>query len=201
MSEKTTYEIIIAEKLGHLTVPDMREAIWSRISDQLDMDMPDGDEPPKPDTPDTPRWISFTKRFGIFAAIVAAVAILLINQKQTPPGNNNKQVVPAVIQPAAIPGANAESPPPGNTYPQNNTAISPVTNDAPIVVGDSVMHIPVSISPVTRDTVSPKNNAPPNILQANVPVKQDTIPRKKSKGFKGITDDDYRISLKKDSLP
>jgi hypothetical protein len=201
MNQKTTYEITIAEKLGELTVPHLRDAIWSRISDQLDMDMPEGEEPPKPGTPGTPRWISFTNRFGILAVIAAALTILFTSQKQTT-SNTDKNNAPASIQPQATPVNSAESPPIENkiTTLRIESVVS-VPGNAPTVMNDSFINIPFTGNRVVVDTVPPEKAPPLSILQVTDPLKSDTIPKKKSKGFKGMSDDDYRISLKKDSVP
>ncbi len=201
MNQKTTYEITIAEKLGQLHVPDLREAIWSRIEDQLDMDMPGDDTPNDPPTsPKSSNWISITKRFGTFAAIVAIATIFFINQKQ-PSATNQQNNIPASIQNITPANDQTESPPGTSKKSDNKITNSNANESSPINMSDSVVNTTLITDPVViNDTTPPKNVAPP-ITRLADPVKQDTIPKKKSKGFKGITDDDYKISLKKDSVP
>lgn len=201
MNQKTTYEITIAEKLGQLSVPDMREAIWSRIERDLDIDMPGDDTPNDPPGSSGPsNWISITKRFGTFAAIVAIATIFFISQKQSTPKINTINE-PASIQHITPVNDQSKSPPGKNSNTQpNNNSNDITTGVSPINVSDSVINIPFVANPVIIDTTPPKVFAPP-ITRLADPVKQDTVPKKKPRGFKGITDDDYRISLKKDSVP
>lgn len=200
MNNRTTYEITIAEKLGQLQVPDLREAIWSRIEDQLDMDINGDDTPGDPPTaPKSSNWISITKRFGTLTAIVAIITIIFINQKQSTPSSNQNNS-PAPVQ-NNIPQNNsdAESPPGEkqiNPQPNNSITVDPSPNN----LSDSFINTPLISTPVITDTVPPQTVSPPVTKLAD-PVKQDTVPKKKPRGFKGITDDDYRISLKKDSVP
>jgi len=200
MNNRTTYEITIAEKLGQLSVPDLREAIWSRIEDQLDMDVNEDDSPDdSPTAPKSSNWISITKRFGTFAAIVAIVTIIFINQKQTSPSNQQNNSPVPVQNNFPQNNHNTESPP-GNrqikSQPNNSITMDPSPNN----LSDSFINTPLITLPVTADTIQPQKVSSP-ITKIAEPVKQDSIPKKKPKGFKGITDDDYRISLKKDSVP
>jgi hypothetical protein len=43
MTPKTTYELTITEKLQHLPLPDLEDAIWARVKNQLDHDLPTDD--------------------------------------------------------------------------------------------------------------------------------------------------------------
>ena len=43
MNNKQAYEITITSKLEALPLPDMEDAIWSRIEAQLDIDLPTDD--------------------------------------------------------------------------------------------------------------------------------------------------------------
>jgi hypothetical protein len=200
MNNRTTYEITIAEKLGQLQVPDLREAIWSRIEDQLDMDINGDDTPGDPPTSPKPfNWISITKRFGTFSAIVAIITIIFINQKQSTPATQQNNS-PAPVQ-NNIPqnNSNAESPPGEKQInPQSNNSIT--IDPSPNNLSDSFINTPLISTPVITDTIQPQIVSPP-VTRLAEPVKQDTVPKKKPRGFKGITDDDYRISLKKDSVP
>jgi hypothetical protein len=201
MNQKTTYEITIAEKLGQLSMPDMRDAIWSRIERQLDTDMPSDDTPTDPTGSSGPSsWISITKRFGTFAAIVAIATIFFISQKKSSPKTNPVNQ-PASIQ-NIIPANEQNESPPGkndNTRLYNSPNNIP-TGSSPINMSDSLINTPFAGDPFIIDTTPPKN-LPPPVTKLADPVKQDSVPKKKPRGFKGITDDDYRISLKKDSVP
>lgn len=200
MNNRSTYEITIAEKLGQLQVPDLREAIWSRIEDQLDMDINGDDTPGDPPTaPKSSNWISITKRFGTFSVIVAVITILFINQKQSTPSNQQNNSPAPVENNIPQNNSNAESPPVEKQInPQSNNSIT--IDQSPNNLSDSFINIPLISTPANTDTVQPQTVLPP-VTKLAEPVKQDTIPKKKPRGFKGITDDDYRISLKKDSVP
>lgn len=203
MNQKTTYEITIADKLGQLHAPDMREAIWSRIEAELDLDLPGDDNPSGPEQPKSPDWTSFTRRFGTFAVIVAVVTVFFINKQQDKPAINRDDSPAAIetIQPA--PGS-GESPPgepaAGTAGPRQEVNSSEAS---PTPVSDSFINIAADQPAIFNDTTTPAPlvSTPPEKQPVIIPpIKQDTVP-KKSKGFKGITDSDYRISLKKDSVP
>ncbi len=198
MNQRTTYELTIAEKLQQVSIPDMREAIWSRIEDQLDIDMPE-DDPNGPDSPDTWNWKIFTRKFGMFAAVVAVVTTVFLMNKKSTESSLPKTKTPETVSPQLSTPGTDKTKPPGQTVIHNN---SPLINNADtgisVVVNDSVFNDPVvNLPPPVIDT-TPKTVIPDNTKIAVIP--QDTT-KKKSKGFKGITENDYRINLKKDSIP
>ena len=206
MNQRTTYEITIADKLGQLRMPELKDAIWSRIEDQLDTDMPTDDNPP---SPDSPGFSSFTKRFGLFAVIVAAVTILLISKKDKPsPVQQNNTTTSGQSSPGNENNINNNNsgPPPAQRY---NTSSPVINNNAPGADtstlsngSDPVFTAPLFVPPVVKDTTPLVSGPPPAVTRNEPPLhKQDSVPPKKSKGFKGLTSDDYRISLKKDSVP
>lgn len=203
MNQKTTYEITIAEKLRELNAPGMRDAIWSRIEAQLDLDLPNDDTPSKPEGPKAPDWTSFTKGFGFFAVVVAVVTVFFISKNQDRP-TINKDNAPASIENILPASGDNESPPPDQPAHQPITGNSQATDQPPAPASDSFINtpfIPTTGNPVNIATdtpvATPFKSPPPEVIP---PIRQDTVP-KKSKGFKGITDSDYKISLKKDSTP
>lgn len=203
MNQRTTYEITIAEKLRELNAPGMREAIWTRIEAQLDLDLPNDDTPSKPEGPKAPDWTSFTKGFGFFAVVVAVVTVFFISKKQDRPSINKDNAPASIEQILPAPGNN-ESPPPDQSIQQPVTNNSQTPDQTPAAASDSFINAPViptagtPLNTVTDTPVAaPFKAPPPEIIP---PIRQDTVP-KKSKGFKGITDSDYKISLKKDSTP
>lgn len=200
MNHQTTYEKIIAGKLGQLPVPGMREAIWSRIEEQLDADPPSDDNGPGNDPP-APR--PFPVRGAGILVVSALILIFFINKKTSQPNiNNGRSPLPATqIKAPASNDNNNNSPPPQT---DNNTP-SPVHHDNTAVnPADTVVQYPF-VQPrqnaLTIDTPARRTVQPPPLPHFPAPaIRQDTV-AKKSRGFKGITDDDYRISLKKDSVP
>ena len=83
MDHKQAYEQIIAGKLNALPLPDMADAIWSRIETQLDIDLPEDDG--GGNNPAPPSGGSWLGRAGLFVFIAAFVTIFLIykNNKKT----------------------------------------------------------------------------------------------------------------------
>lgn len=198
MDQRTAYELTITEKLHQLPVPDMQDAIWSRIEAQLDIDMPtdDGGGSAGPQSPD---WKNLLGRIGPFAVVVAVVTIFLVNRssrKNKPAQHRNQFPTTQTATPSnnpstAPPGRNSSTP---VTYPATTNS-----NPGPVVQspGDSVSAPPVTISlPPAGDSVLQS----PVLVQAPPPVKIDSATKKKPKGVTGITDGDYRIVPKKDSI-
>jgi len=205
MNQKAIYEVTITEKLGQLQVPDMRDAIWSRIETQLDIDMPEDNGPDSPDSPDISKWRAASFKFGAFAIVVALVTVFFINKNRAKQKRNNKSV-PATEQVTTSPQTNPVSPPgtKPNTTPapdtNNGTNIPPTRNDSPFY--DRPVQAPLVIDTNSHrgNVVTPSLQVPPQTILNPPPLKQDTV-QKKSRGVKGIKNQDYHISLKKDSLP
>lgn len=199
MDQRTAYELTITEKLRQLPVPDMQDAIWSRIEAQLDIDMPadDGGGSAGPQSPD---WKNLLGRIGPFAVVVAVVTIFLINRssrKNKPVQQRNQFPTTQTSTPSnnpstAPPGRNRSAP---ATYPATSNP-----NPGPVVQspGDSVSAPPVTFSlPPLGDSVLQS----PVLVQTPPPlVKTDSVAKKKPRGVTGITDGDYRIVPKKDSI-
>lgn len=198
MDQRTAYELTINEKLRQLPVPDMQEAIWSRIEIQLDTDMPtdDGGGSAGPQSPD---WKNLLGRIGPFAVVVALVTIFLVNRS----ARKNKPVQQRNQYPStqnSTPPDNASNAPPG----RNSSApvIYPAARDRNLnpvisVPDDSVSAPPVTISlPPWSDSTMQT----PVIVQTPPPPQTDSVTKKKPRGVTGITDGDYRIVPKKDSM-
>ncbi|HEX6916262.1 MAG TPA: hypothetical protein VF145_13525 [Chitinophagaceae bacterium] len=207
MNQHTPYEITIAEKLGHLQVPDLREAIWKRIEDQLDLEFPADDQPGGPDKPQTPDWISITKRFGTFAVIVAVITTLfIINKKHPSEKNISPAQAPASIEQTFLPVDSTSAPLPRPVQQSPIRQQQPVTdNQDQTIPGrqDDALFIPSAGAADDKtpagDSIPPQLSAPPPVSN-NQASRQDST-GKKPRGFKGLKEDDYRISLKKDSTP
>jgi len=200
MNQKATYEITITGKLGQLPLPDLKDAIWSRIEDQLDIDMPE-DDGSGPDAPTSPDWMNLLGKMSPYAVIVAFVSLLLIQNKE--PENNQ------ILQ----------TPPDINT-PAVNQTTTPIVKDQENKINSTIYSggpadVNTSSPPRTHagSTVIPDNNmaqkaddtittqpAPPPLVQTNaLPMQTDSV-QKKKRGVSGITDNDYRIvPQKKDS--
>jgi len=202
MNQKALYELTITEKLEQLTAPDMVDAIWARIETQLDTDLPTDDGPANP--PAAPKtgpskWI----RRGFIVAVVAIVLIFSFN--------NRKQKFISTSQPTL----NTPVTKPTNTdntvrnnSPGTNNAITPqrntsaLANPSPVLPVDSNATAPVTLPLQPEPDSSKLNTNPQPVLTPPLVVPQKNPPSdstKKSRGVKGISDNDYKIVPKKDS--
>ena len=185
MNEQPLYEQTIAARLEQLPVPDLADAIWLRIKDQLDLDLPEGDPPPSPPAPPRPRSTGW-KGFGLLAVVAAIVLVYLFNKQ------NKHSPVPSNFQDTTI--HNNPSPAQPNVLPLPRKGRQPATMPATTKPRDSTQapasnHTVPASSPV--DTLLPP---PPLAPAANPPTPvKDSIPAKKKKGVQGITDSDYKI--------
>jgi len=203
MNQKATYEITITEKLRQLQVPDMRDAIWNRIEQQLDLDMPEDDEPNTPDSPNSGGWRKTGWKVGPFAVIVAIITIFFINKNNRSNQNIKSDNTPAKTETVSpqtndptSPSSAKNNSPTGTNQPVNNDGHTPVNGS------DSMFNQPIIFNqPPDSTTKLPLFNPPLVQQSAQPPPKQDSIPKKKSRGVPGIKDQDYHITLKKDSVP
>jgi hypothetical protein len=194
MDHKKAYEQTIAAKLETLPLPDMADAIWSRIETRLDADMPaDDGGGNESGSPSGGGWLG---SIGLFVFIAAFVPIFLRYK------NNKKPEL--LFQPQQTTRPVQAPPLPANTNSikreertKTETPLSQThsINDVNIKSADSISNIampPILLSDsVQQTTIIP----PPTLPTA------DTIqPPKKRRGVTGITDNDYRIvPVKKDS--
>lgn len=198
MNERATYELTIAEKLEQLKAPQLVDSIWARIEAQLDLDMPTDDGPSNPPAPPTAgpgKWIGGS----LLGLILLFFLYQFINDKQqTAPANQ-----PLIESPASNSTTEQTAQPPPNTTPV--PAQQPVKNK---VINNGVINKPDSSSSNTlqqplvlpaQDNAAGNENVLPQAPQINLPPNPapDTT-TKKSRGVKGINNDDYRIVPKKD---
>lgn len=218
MNERQPYELLIAAKLETLpAMPAMADAIWARISHELDNDLPQDDpEPPVPPA-GTPtgalRWP------GVAMVLLAAAGLWLwfqrsaAHQDALPATNNAPALLPDTVTtaPATVTPANA-SPPAGvgtQALPDSRPADTAVYNNNGLVLpptipasqdGSNDALPPASLSektvitnPFTGPVTSPPNLQP-------TAKNADTTAGKKPRGVPGINRNDYRIAPpKKDS--
>lgn len=205
MNQKTPYELIIAEKLQNIPIPDMADQIWSRVKLQLDVDMPadDGGDPPGGEqTPPGPGFY-----LGGFRLLILAAILVFLNTKPIPSTSDPAQ---PVVAPALAPKQESQPVTPVSRGPAgDNTqpnAVIQDREDIPLTTGNidsagladrSTPNDEIQDSVVT-DAV-PGNNS---VLQ-NEPPSRDVVPDssllppKKKRGVPGITESDYRIVPKK----
>jgi hypothetical protein len=200
MNKKEIYEITITEKLGQLPLPALEDAIWARIENSLDLEMPTDDGPGGdgggPVNPSGGGM--FPIQFGLSAFLLALISFYFLSQNKTQPAVNTpvtSRPTIETIQQDKPPDKKTQTytppvfqPPPGHS----RGVLSPRLEDSiaqPLVNNTGVLPLPDEA--VTTGIVAPPVALP----------KVDTlVPKKKGKGVSGITDNDYRIvPTRKDS--
>jgi hypothetical protein len=201
MNGKPAYEQLIADKLQTLPVPDMADAIWARIQTQLDIDLPaddgSGGDNPAPQAPSG--GSNLLGQIGLFIGIVALLTFFIINKKNKQENIQPSINIPAseIIQTDSVPPDKA---PPANaiqmplTPPTQNTITTPLPA-TPDSAFDNVIANTVMDSAVTDNTAVAQ---PP--VATPLPAVIDSAPPKRRRGVP-LSDADYRIVPKKDSLP
>jgi hypothetical protein len=194
MNTPTPYELIVLEKLQTLPVPDMADAIWARIEQQLDFEMPTDD----PDgTPLAAASTSGGWRLPLLSAailLIAAIAYLIIAKKPESSiplrEETLQQVRPIADSTIDVPTSCLTAPSARQGASQQKQMPNLPGATAPFDRGQRLI-----FSPKRQDTV-PMVNAPPLL---NRPV-ADTRKHKRPRGVSGISDIDYKIApAKKDS--
>ena len=192
MNQKETYEIIIAQKLEQLPVPAMEDAIWNRISAQLDIEMPQT-TPPDNTPPDNNTFLNIATLF----VLITALSCYLFTQffHHTP-----QQVTPVTpTAPATIIKDSVwhELPPPA-LVPPIPPDRQPVDKEK-LLQPDTVQSVrSLPLTPAVLDSVTAD---PPALINTPVaipvpPPAADTTQKKKPRGVKGLTDSDYRVAPK-----
>ncbi|MGO4288989.1 hypothetical protein [Chitinophaga sp. RAB17] len=193
----TPYENLIAAKLDQIPVPDMADSIWNSIEMQLDA---------VPDAPAEKPSLKYKgKGWYGFAAIVVVTTLLFwyYHHKNHAPENITPlKSSPATEKPSPVTDSNTLI----NNIEEKNTRPAPVNIKKEKSLPNDTLNISIS-----TDSVSTQKAAPIKIDSLALPNTKDpvrvfdtvyTIPtRKKHKGVKGITQDDYRLDVNKDSIP
>lgn len=181
MNKKETYEITIAQKLEQLPVLAMEDAIWNRISSQLDIEMPEAPQQAPVQQPGNVTLNIAT----IFVILTAAIAYFIVKK---PSNITHPVVTPAApVQTSPKVKDSIHLLPPART-PDKSRKEQPA---------DTTLHLsPVMLHPVTVDSVMTDTAG----LIIEKPVSTTPVPdtpRKKPAGVKGLKDEDYRIVPKK----
>ena len=200
MNGKPAYEQLIADKLQTLPVPDMADAIWARIETQLDIDLPNGDgggESPAPQAPGG--GSNLLGQIGMLIGIVALLTFFIINKQ-----NKQENIQPSINPPATEVIQTDSTPPdkapPGNSIQPQMLQSNQTTATTPLpATPDSAFNN--AVTNVTTDSTTTDNTAvaPPPVA-APLPVTADSTAPKRRRGV-ALSDADYRIVPKKDSLP
>lgn len=203
MASTTPYELLITQKLEQVPLPDLADSIWASIETQLDAPFPgeDGNDtpieyPPQKGLPGTGKLFYI----AVPALLFTAAWFYFKNKKQQPP----EKAIPVLeARPDSVSTDSS-----GNLLdPGKNPDIqnkikkqedNPDTQHSFILPGlpaDSAFRL--LTPPVQQDTAS-LLTAPPVVIIADTALK--TPPSKKTKGVKGITNNDYKIiTERKDS--
>jgi hypothetical protein len=195
MNQKTTYEQIMTEKLQHLPLPGLEDAIWARVKEQLDADLPDTDGGTAP--PDAPSGGGWLWGAGLFMVVAALVAVILFTKK------SNENLIPASVttQQNTLPSATAEKPAPdlpAATSTKNEQGNVPVLSSGdPSAVPNVVVPLLDSLSTNTAVKLPRADTLPQTAFVLPPTIATDTVPAKKKRGVNGLTDADYRIVPKK----
>ena len=188
----------MAAKLDQVPVPDLSDSIWAGIESQLDAGA-------SVDTPKGKGWW-----YGMIGIVTVATLILIWwhygHKSNAPERAAPMEVVPIIKEPLPARDSSAIIDKPEKE--QLPVAPVPVKKD-PILhksVDSAFRQVPPparqDLSPVKVDSLSgqPNKAQPQHIDPVNIPL---VVPAgtagKKHRGVKGITEDDYKISAKKDS--
>jgi hypothetical protein len=207
------YEQLLADKVQQVPVPDMADAIWATIEQELDKGTPDddGDDPPsspKGGGSPAPRLFSyFAGTIIIGAALFTYVLTDTKKETTTNTPSPGQTIAPKNTQQNIVTDSNNVSPvrnkPASVLYdPVAQTDSNVISNpfQPSISFIDSLLN--QQVSRVPSDSAENKT-----IPLVTLPFKPDSIAidkgvPKKPRGVKGITDDDYKIRTeKKDSSP
>lgn len=194
MDHKKSYEQTITSKLDALPLPDMANAIWSRIETQLDINMPGDDvDGNQPGSPSGGIWQGTA---GLFLFIAAFIMVFLQYK-------NNKK--PELLLQPEKPAPRAQPP-----------TLNEIRNSVPFRKRETKPQLPATRSVAAPDKSSNGRTtsiAAPALMPSDsawqttaappppLPGTDAAQPPKKTRGITGITDDDYRIApVRKDSM-
>lgn len=207
MNQPTTYEQLIAAKLQELSAPAKIDAIWARIEQQLDVEMPtDESGPTDTGALSHPGFFSPGNKF-LYIFLAAVVGIYFLTRTdaiQNEPPINNSQLPFEIIDSTA-----------GLKDPiknRDNEVIFTDKADMPVndlgVSNDSIMTPIEKPAPAEIVTKEPAPSIPPPVSTSIHETKKPPAPTvtdtssKKGKGIKGLNLSDYKIvPVKKDNQP
>lgn len=207
MNQLTTYEQLVAEKLQQLPVPDMADAIWARIEQQLDVEMPvdqPGDSHDGNSSLPGFRFPGSIIFYIFFAALVSVIFYL-----NRPDQHKETPTIP-LSNPITVPTAEDQLP---KTNPSPTRQAETIYTDKADLPLDHIIENTATEKEqpvITNQVVEAKENEtvkkqeiPPlieTVQKKTTASIQDSVPRK-IRGVKGITSNDYRIApVRKDSL-
>lgn len=209
------YEQLLADKVQQVPVPDMADSIWAVIEEELDKGNPGDDGGNQPSSPKggggSPLQGLYTYITGgiVIGAIVLTYVLTNTRKETTTNGPSPTIAAPREnIQQDLNKDSNATLPvknnPPSVFYDgvvkkDSNTVLQPFQQMTPLF--DSLLN--QQAGRIQNDSAGSKISSLVNTFSRPDSIVIDKeAPTKKSRGVKGITDDDYKIRTeKKDSNP
>jgi len=201
----TPYEQLIAAKLDQVPVPDMADSIWSGIEMQLDA------VADNPDKKTSPRYKG--KGWYGFLGITATVTLLCVlwwhySHKNHAPKNAAPPLKTLLAPKDSSPVRDSGNPIRNIKKKETpaapvNVEVAPITPEKDTLSLDKIPAQDINLDSLFRQHLPVKIDS--SVLQNNKvlfpPIDSTGIklPGKKPKGVKGITSEDYRLSVKKDS--
>lgn len=196
MNTTTPYENLIAAKLDQIPVPDMADSIWNSIEMQLDADAVD-ESPDKKATPKNTGkgW------YGFIGAMVVTTSLWWyyhdggkVPQQATP-----IKTVPVMEKPATVTDS--------QTIIHNKVEEKKI----PVIIQKDTFslhnmpYIGTPVDSIVTEQETPTTTDSLYLQHEKTPVRVfDSIylfpVRKKYSGVKGITQDDYKLSVNQDSV-
>lgn len=207
VNSKTSYEILITEKAAQLPIPDMADAIWTRIEAGLEaaaaQENIDTAPKQKVRSKSAPRNAIRNGIIITAAAVITVIAVWLIKKRKK--NTENNKAIPAINEPEKE-KVTTDS----NTIvlpPLKNSAL-PVKNDTKIIDGPGIKKIDslnlVNSTPFQLQPAVIRNDSliiPSSRSGLLIDASKTALPQSASpKGVKGISDSNYKIIMtKKDS--
>lgn len=191
MNQRTTYEKLIANKLQELPVPDMASAIWLRIEQQLDVEMPVNDPGSSNGNAAFPGQLSMGILAVVLVAILMGIHFLL---RETRSYEHPERETPVHTVPAATP---KEDPLPIQKTPDTTIDIQQPPADEEMITQDEEPAIVSMPESVIKPEATPVQEMDAMVVLPKVKPTLIVPPdssNKKSRGVKGISLDDYRIA-------
>jgi len=190
----TPYENLIAAKLDQMPVPDMADSIWNSIEMQLDADAVD-EAPDKKTTPKNTGkgW------YGFMGAMVVATSLWWYYHDggEVPQQTTPIKTIPVIEKPAIVTDSQTII---HHKPAEKKILIVPAaTQKDSFSLNNLLPGAPLVDSGATQDMDSSFLQTDKNPVRVFDSVYTFPI-RKKYRGVKGITQDDYKLSVNQDSI-
>jgi len=188
MNTQSAFDKFIADKLVELPVPDLAKNIWQQIHTQLHQNIPN-DTAKKISTP--AQSYKMSEWVIIITTVVVVIGLIILNQKKKGPAYKPlKKSIP--FHQYDFPKTDSMTI--KHSIKKNST--TPIIDlKTKTMQADTLDYRPAPLQALP-DSISTE------IKNEKVPVRLPAIDslKRKPKGVKGISDSDYQIMIKNDSL-